>query len=477
MKTRILSLLPLVVSCLISSVLAQDQITVTIPEGFADPGQLFIVKNSADTPDADPGDRRCADSNGNCTLRAAIDESNANNAPADVIIFELAYPAVIELTEGPLNISDTATSILGPGARRLIVRRNTSAAPFRIFNVTNADDRSRTLIRGLRLEGGFAGNFIAGGAVRVGPGATLDMAEMWLAGNTAGGGGAISNEGTLNITRSLFSDNSASADGGAIHLSAGSSLVLTNSTLTSNSAAAGGAIYAAGSLLSANNTITHNSATVSASSIASASGSSVSVMNTIIGADVSSPVTSISGAFNSLGNNIVTDARLATGFTNGVNNDQVSNSNAIDPLLGPLADNGGQTDTRALLVNSPAIDRGNSCVYDRSCTAAIPRLRWDQRTNHSRRGSLIPGVVDVGAFESGSVGSSSSTGIFAVPVGNRRRVGFVFAINTSTGERRVAILNLQGGYRFINLTSGDAWVLDHHIKRGPQTPSVIAFDF
>lgn len=477
MKTRILSLLPLVVSCLISPVLPQYQFNVAIPEGFGNPGQLFVVKNAGDSADANPGDRICADSNGHCTLRAAVDESNANNAAADVIIFDLAYPAVIELTEGSLNITETATIILGPGARRLTVRRSPSAlSQFRIFNVTNAEERSRTMIRGLRLEGGNPGK-LHGGAVRVGPGAILDMAEMWFALNSAASGGAISIEGTLNVTRSLFANNSASAEGGAIHLAAGSSLVLTNSTLTSNSAANGGAIYAAGNVLSANNTVTHNSATASASSIAGAPGGSLSLMNTIIGSDTSLPVTTIAGTFTSLGNNLVTDARGSTGFANGVNNDQVSDNNAIDPLLGPIADNGGQTDTRVLLANSPAIDRGNSCVYDRSCSAAIPPLRWDQRTNHPRRGSLIGGVVDVGAFESGSIASGGSMGVFAFSIGRLRRVGFVVAINASTGERRVAVLNLQGGYRFTNLTAGDVWVLDHHIKRGPQTPSVFVFDF
>ena len=59
---------------------------------------------------------------------------------------------------------------------------------------------------------------------------------------------------------------------------------------------------------------------------------------------------------------------------------------AVDPLLGPLADNGGPTDTHALLAGSPAIDAGSGA----SCPAI------DQRGVTRPQG---PGC-DIGAFES-----------------------------------------------------------------------------
>ncbi len=482
MKTRILSLLALFVYCAISHVSAQEEIRLGIPPDppNLNPGKLLVVKSTGDSVDAAPGDGVCADAGGNCTLRAAVDESNANNAPADVIIFELAYPAVIELTLGHLTVSDTATSIIGPGARRLTIRRSPSAAvPFRIFNLTNAEERNFTRIWRLRVEGGVAGSFIPGGGVRVAPGASVDMVEMWFAGNSGGNGGAIFNEGTLNITRSLFAGNSASLEGGALYLAAGSTTVMTNSTITSNTAANGGAVYAAGSLLSANNTITHNSASSSASSIASAAGSSVSTMNTIIGADTSLPITTLSGTFNSLGNNLITDARTATGFTNGLNNDQVSDNNAIDPLLGALADNGGQTDTQPLLVGSPAIDQGNSCVYLGQCSVMIPRLRWDQRTGHSRMALSGGSIVDIGAFESGNTVTNGGAGIIGgfFPNPAPRNIGFVYAIDVTTGVRQTAIVRPRGGYRFSNLRTGEVYVFDHHIKNRPIGPFVVSFQF
>jgi hypothetical protein len=58
----------------------------------------------------------------------------------------------------------------------------------------------------------------------------------------------------------------------------------------------------------------------------------------------------------------------------------------VDPLLGPLEDNGGPTDTHSLLAGSPAISAGNLP----SCTAV------DQRG--ATRGS--DGACDIGAYES-----------------------------------------------------------------------------
>lgn len=481
MKSRILSLLPLVVCFAIVPAWAQENFTIAIPEGFANPGKLFIVKNAADTPDAKPGDNICADASGNCTLRAAVDETNANSAVGDVIIFELAYPSVIELT-GPLTVNEHATSIVGPGARRLTIRRAPSApSPFRIFHIPNSG--TLATIRGLRIENGVAGNFISGGALRIGPGATADLIDVWMEGNSAGSGGAISNEGTLSIFRSLITGNAANVEGGALHLALGSDTVIANSTITSNSAANGGAIYSRGTLVSVNNTISHNSATSTASSIASASGSNIRVLNTIIGADPSLPVSTIAGSFDSLGNNLVTDARTATGFTNGVNNDQVSDNNAIDPQLGPLADNGGQTDTRALLTSSPAIDHGNSCVSlgQGPCPGleSIELLRsflWDQRVPYSRWRSSS---VDVGAFENAGVPSGGSffSASFTFSGWPLNRAGNAMAINAVTGQRRYATLNLVGGFRLRGLETPDIHIIEIRLKNWRLSPMVIPRGF
>ena len=86
-----------------------------------------------------------------------------------------------------------------------------------------------------------------------------------------------------------------------------------------------------------------------------ATGGVVNATNSIIAGNAagnSSP--DVSGAFTSLGHNLIGDSGDAVGFTHGLNGDQVGNyGSEIDPLLGPLNDNGGRTLTHALLPGSP----------------------------------------------------------------------------------------------------------------------------
>ena len=67
------------------------------------------------------------------------------------------------------------------------------------------------------------------------------------------------------------------------------------------------------------------------------------------------------------------------------------NISSLDPMVGPLADNGGPTKTMALLPGSPAIDAGPNPV------ATFPGNRDDQRGNGFAR--VFGGQVDIGAFE------------------------------------------------------------------------------
>ncbi len=58
-----------------------------------------------------------------------------------------------------------------------------------------------------------------------------------------------------------------------------------------------------------------------------------------------------------------------------------------DPLLGPLANNGGPTMTHALLPGSPAINVGDN----------TDAPEWDQRGTGFPR--IVNGTIDIGAFE------------------------------------------------------------------------------
>ncbi len=62
-----------------------------------------------------------------------------------------------------------------------------------------------------------------------------------------------------------------------------------------------------------------------------------------------------------------------------------------DPTLGPLQNNGGPTETMALLPGSPAIDAGPNPV------PSFPTNEFDQRGDGFTR--VVNGTVDIGAFE------------------------------------------------------------------------------
>jgi len=92
---------------------------------------------------------------------------------------------------------------------------------------------------GLTISDGIAG---AGGGAIVN-GGTLTVTGSTFSGNSATSGGAIANNGTLTVTDSTFSSNSSTGDGGAIVNDENGTLTVTNSTFSGNSSTGdGGAI-------------------------------------------------------------------------------------------------------------------------------------------------------------------------------------------------------------------------------------------
>ena len=96
----------------------------------------FNVNTAADTDDAAAGNGTCADSGGNCSLRAAIQEANAH-AGLDTITFAAGLNGVpIQLTQvgddntaasGDLDINSDIT-IMGNGAANTIIQGSSNAA-------------------------------------------------------------------------------------------------------------------------------------------------------------------------------------------------------------------------------------------------------------------------------------------------------------------------------------------------------------
>ena len=309
---------------------------------------------------------------------------------------------------------------------------------------------------------------------------TLQLSDLVITGNTApGSAGAIFSAGTLTLTRSLISGNTADGlfAGGIVNIGHFVNSIISDSTITNNSGGRGGAIYNVGTVFLINDTISQNSARDSGSGVVNDSLGTTNVMNTIIGMDNSGTVSSLSGAFVSLGNNLITDARNSTGFTNGVNNDQVSDNNAINPLLGDLSNNGGQTDTRALLNGSPGINRGNDCVYSGNCPQPFPAnyyLASDQRINYTRRAGT---AVDIGAFESQSSSTNDNLTFGTFGSGNRSGGTLVVLTEASTNIKRSRVSNPFGNYQFDDLSFNEVYFLELKPKRAGQRAGLLVFDF
>ena len=229
---------------------------------------------------------------------------------------------------------------------------------------------------------------------------TLTINNSTLRGNEAlgsafrihaifGAGGGVYNLGSLTVSNSTVSGNHA-LDGGSGGASGGGivnggALVVNNSTLTANYAESskrseGGGIYSTStSPIISNNTFSGNSAALGGNIY----GSMV-LQNTIVAHSAAGG--NCYGTMTSVGYNLSSD--------NTCNFSGPGDLNNTDPTLGPLQNNGGPTQTMALLPGSPAIDAGNP----NGCT--------DGKGNHlttDQRGAPRPdkhsGICDIGAYE------------------------------------------------------------------------------
>jgi predicted outer membrane repeat protein len=234
--------------------------------------------------------------------------------------------------------------------------------------------------------------------------------------NTSTGGGGMFASGDQTFINVTFTGNTSTSGGGLFHING--SPVLTNITFNGNTAATAGGLYAANSSnpTLANATFTNNTAdtyggglyTVTNSNVTlvhvtfsgnsagtnggglRANNSTITLKNTIIadsvsGGDCTLSASGVIGAGST--NNLIEDTgSSACNLTHGVDGNIIG----LDPKLGPLADNGGFTQTHALLVGSPAIDAGDDAIC-----AAVP-------VNHeSQNGVARPGSThcDIGAYE------------------------------------------------------------------------------
>jgi hypothetical protein len=217
----------------------------------------------------------------------------------------------------------------------------------------------------------------------------LDLQYCAITGNVANshGGGIFINDGTLDsmITKCTFTGNNAIGGGGGALCVVSASAIVSNCTFSGNNAINGGALFSGitnGSptmpaLLIEKSTFSGNTA-IRGGGFSTALGPSMVTWNSIFNNVTGGNLHSFSGSPVSAGHNLSSDN--GAGFLTGPGD--IINTN---PLLGPLASNGGPTQTHALLAGSPAIDSG------------------EMEPTGDQRGYPRIGATDMGAFEFDSV--------------------------------------------------------------------------
>jgi hypothetical protein len=277
------------------------------------------------------------------------------------------------------------------------------------------------------LSGDSAGSG-GGGIENMG---TLTVSNSTLSADTAnfGGGGGIENIETLTVNNSTLSGNTAYFGGGGIENRA--TLTVSNSNLSSNSARGAGGIENLGTLTVSNTTLCGNTAsggttaggianiasffqnatvlllesTIANNSVSSSDRTSsqlfsghtgtgtgqaiVQFSNTILTGDGQRPnlFADTGGTFHSQGYNLSSDD--GSGFLSG--GGDITNT---DPMLGLLQDNGGPTQTMALMPGSPALNAGDP----------------SQLGTPDQRGVVRSGGVNIGGYQ-----ASATTFLVSAP--------------------------------------------------------------
>jgi hypothetical protein len=219
---------------------------------------VFTVNDTADLPDLTPGDGVCGSRKGTCTLRAAVQESNAYCGGDYGCEETIILPAgTFKLTRvgtddnafrGDLDITGFVT-IRGAGAADTVIDGNGAVLNDRIFHLIGHP----LVTYFVRLEGVTLvnGQSDRGGAIyNQGMALTLDASQILYSVSTYWGGGAIYNDdGRLDVIGSNLAYNEAKGSfgfGGAIYNS-NTDLWVSGSWLLENKGSGnfsnGGAIY------------------------------------------------------------------------------------------------------------------------------------------------------------------------------------------------------------------------------------------
>ncbi len=304
---------------------------------------------------------------------------------------------------------------------------------------------------------------------------------------TVSGGGIYNTSGgTLTINDSTVTGNGARYGGGIFsHAELVGKATISNSTISGNIATASpipraeGFYSRSGITVIENSTITNNTAPSGAGSGVVSRGDNsarTEIRSTIVSANTNTDVDFVDGTVNSFvskGFNLTGDGNATGAFAQG--GDVTGNAS---PGLGPLASNGGPTQTHALLATSPALDEGANAGCPPTDQRGLPRPQGETcdigaferlaptptdivnpptahyQFRNSRASSVggVPALADIGSgtntFATAAVDGASST-VLRFPKGNGLRLSPTTRAVSNNTYTIVALfeLNFVNGFR------------------------------
>lgn len=295
---------------------------------------------------------------GDCSLREAIQAANLDIAidactagsgidtitvPAGIYTLSILGTGEDANATGDIDITSNLT-VNGAGATSTFINGGAIDRVFEVGLGATAQINGVTIQNGSILS--FGGGIFNRGTLTINESAIDDNETTGL--NLSGGGGGIFSEGVLTLTKSTISNNTSQGRGGGIY-NLDSTLNITNSTISTNTSLNGGGIFNRFGTVNVNfTTIANNIATDNGGGIWNFGGTT-NLKNSILSANnATTAADNCAGAITSQGYNVSSDASCALGGTGDLN--------STNPIIGPLAANGGPTQTHALLSGSPAID-------------------------------------------------------------------------------------------------------------------------
>ncbi len=341
--------------------------------------------------------------------------NNRNNGKTPTTADKTIGHAILHSTSGDSIVVAAATytenlsvgfdlTIVGANALTTIIDGRHSST-----TVTVSGTTAHVNLAQLTIRNGSGHSHGGGGIYNLG---TLTIVNTTVSGNSSddsvaavsGLGGGIYNAGTLTIHDTTISGNNvarfrmgAFPYGGGVYNTG--KLTIVNSTITANQAwdywpsgvpFGGGIANVGGTVAIDNSTISQNSALIhtpfgtagtNGGGVSNRGNGTVTFQNSILASNTLGG--NCNGVMHSLGFNLSSDATCRFNGPGEQKN--------IDPKLGPLQNNGGPTQTMALLAGSPARSAGNpsGCM-----DSTHHRLTSDQRG----RPRPNPGACDLGAY-------------------------------------------------------------------------------